>query len=280
MSTELKDLTRRDYEAICRLVYVQSGINLGHQKMQLVRARLGKLIRRGGFASYRAYLDYVEQDPSGEELCRLLDAISTNTTRLFREERHFHLLRDLVEAWVGDKAWRMKNDSLRLWSAGCSSGEEPYSLAMTADAALAGHPDVELKVLATDLSVQMLSRAKLGIFDLHRVGAVPSPLKQRYLRRVLQDGSTMMQIVPELRRVVRFARFNLMEPAFPFRHGFHVICCRNVMIYFDRSTQQELVGKFATALARGGYLLIGHSESLSNIQHTLKYVEPAVYRKD
>lgn len=280
MSTHVKDLTRKEYETIRRLVYAESGINLGDQKTQLVRARLGKLIRRRGFNSYRAYLEHVERDPSGEELCRLLDAISTNTTHLFREEHHFHLLHDLIRTWVADKTWRMSSSTLRLWSAGCSSGEEAYSLAMTADAALAGYPDTQLKILATDLSVQMLSRAKLGIFDLHRVGTVPPPLKRRYLRRVSQDKTVMMQVVPELRRVVRFARFNLMEPTFPFRYGFHVIFCRNVMIYFDRPTQQALVQKFTAQLVRGGHFLIGHSESLSNVQHTLTYVEPTVYRKD
>ncbi|MGB2984487.1 MAG: protein-glutamate O-methyltransferase CheR [Phycisphaerae bacterium] len=279
MLAEVKDLTRNEYEFIRRLVYAKSGINLGNEKMQLVRARLGKRVRQSGFKSYRDYFNHVERDPTGEELCQLLDAISTNTTHLFREGRHFQFLRETIKRWVEDKAWRAKNASLRIWSAGCSSGEEPYSIAMTADATLQNHSNIELKILATDLSVQMLSTAKLGLYESHRVGTVPPEYKNHYLRKVEHEGQRMLQIVPELRRLIKFARFNLMTPTFPFQRGFHVIFCRNVMIYFDRPTQETLVSKFAAQLLHGGYLMIGHSESLNAIEHTLSYVEPTIYRK-
>ncbi len=274
-----QDLTREDYELIRRLVYAQSGINLGDQKMPLVRARLGKCVRQGEFRSFREYYRHVEADPSGAALCELLDAISTNTTHLFREIRHFNFLRDVISDWVNDRAWRARHADLRIWSAGCSSGEEPHSLAMLAHAALEQRPGLDLRILATDLSVQMLSRAKLGLYDLHRVGTVPPELRNRYLHKVRSDGETVLQLAPELRRLIRFVRFNLMTPRFPFRQGFDVIFCRNVMIYFDRPTQQTLVNKFAAQLHPGGYLLIGHSESLNGIQHPLSYVEPTVYQR-
>lgn len=208
MHAEVKDLSQREYEVIRRLVYAKSGINLGTEKMQLVRARLGRRIRQGGFKSYRAYIDHVERDPTGEELCGLLDAISTNTTHLFREGRHFALLRDIIRQWILDKNWCMKNPSLRIWSAGCSSGEEPYSIAMTADAALRDHPQIELKILATDLSAQMLSRAKLGLYEPRRVDTVPPEFKHHYLRKGTYEAKPMLQVVPELRRAVTFARLN------------------------------------------------------------------------
>jgi chemotaxis protein methyltransferase CheR len=280
MNAETRDLTREEYELFRRLVYAKSGINLGDQKMQLVRARLGKRVRSGGFASFRAYYDQVEGDQTGEELCKLLDAISTNTTHLFREIRHFRLLSEILKQWMENKAWRTANNSLRIWSAGCSRGEEPYSIGMVAHAAVANQPAVDLRILATDLSVQMLSRAKLGLFEMHRVGTVPPEYKNRYLQRVHQDGQQFLQVVPELRQAIKFSRFNLMSEKFPFRHGFHIIFCRNVMIYFDRNTQQTLVNKFADHLLRGGYLMIGHSESLNGLQHPLSYVEPTVYRRD
>lgn len=280
MTTATKDLTRHDYELFRRLVYAKSGINLGDQKIQLVRARLGKIVRCGGFESFRAYYHFVEQDPTGEELCRLLDAISTNTTHLFREMRHFALLRKIVKAWVDDRSWRSKNDALRIWSAGCSSGEEPYSIAMVAHSAVSGHSKTGLRILATDLSTQMLSQAKLGIFEGHRVGTVPPEFRNRYLKKVREDRDVFFQVVPELRQLIKFSRFNLMAESFPFRLGFHVIFCRNVMIYFDRPTQEALVKKFADQLLPGGYLMIGHSESLSSLRHTLAYVEPTVYRKE
>lgn len=279
MIGEVQDLTRQDYELIRKLVYAKSGINLGDQKMQLVRARLGKCVRQGGFKSFREYYRHVEQDATGEELCALLDAISTNTTHLFRESRHFDFLRETLTCWLGDKAWRSQHSTLRIWSAACSSGEEPHSIAMVAHDTLQTHSNIELKILATDLSTQVLSRAKLGLYEAHRVGTVPPAFRNRYLKKVQQDGQTYLQIVPELRRIITFTRFNLMTATFPFRHGFDVIFCRNVMIYFDRPTQETLVNKFVHHLHKGGFLMIGHSESLSGVNHPLSYVEPTIYRK-
>jgi len=145
--------------------------------------------------------------------------------------------------------------------------------------ALQEHPGLKLKILATDISARMLSKAQLGLYETHRAGTVPPNLRNRYLKKVQTDAGVRLQIVPELRQIIRFARFNLMAPAFPFRHGFDVVFCRNVMIYFDRPTEEALVGKFAGQLHKGGYLLIGHSESLSAVEHSLTYVEPTVYRK-
>lgn len=279
MIAEVQDLTKHDYELIRRLVYSESGINLGEEKMTLVRARLGKRVRLGKFKSFREYYEHVQRDSSGEELTDLLDAISTNTTHLFREQRHFRFLEETIAKWLGDRAWCAANSVLRIWSAGCSSGEEPHSIAMVAHEALRNHPKITPKILATDLSVRMLSRAKLGLYDPHRVGTVPADYKHRYFQKVQCDDRPMLQLIPELRRLITFARFNLMTPAFPFRHGFHIIFCRNVMIYFDRPTQQSLVHRFAAHLQGGGCLLIGHSESLNGIDHPLAYVEPTVYRK-
>ncbi len=279
MFTEAQDLTSEDYELIRRLVYAKSGINLGPQKQQLVRARLGKRVRTGNFKSFREYVRHVEEDQTGEALCDLLDSISTNTTHLFRESRHFDLLAEIIEQWAGDKSWRSRNNVLRIWSAGCSSGEEPHSLAMVAHDAVHKHHGLDLKILATDLSTQVLSKAKLGVYEPHRVGTVPPGFKNRYLQSVKIDGKPMLQIKPDLRRLISFSRFNLMTPNFPFKYGFHVIFCRNVMIYFDRQTQAALVNRFAGQLHPGGYLMIGHSESLNGTEHQLEYVEPTVYRK-
>ncbi|NLX13055.1 MAG: protein-glutamate O-methyltransferase [Phycisphaerales bacterium] len=280
VTAEIQDLTRDDYELFRRLVYTHSGINLGDQKMQLVRARLGKRVRSGGFKSFRDYYRHVENDPSGQELCSLLDAISTNTTHLFREIRHFKLLAEILKNMLEKRKWRSEHNTIRIWSAACSSGEEPHSIAMVAHNAILRHPNVALKILATDISLQMLSRAQLGIYDIHRVGTVPAEFRQRYFQKTQsEDRQTLLQIVPELRRLITFSRFNLMTPTFPFRHGFDVIFCRNVMIYFDRTTQQTLVNKLAQHLRPGGYLMIGHSESLNNLNQPLSYIEPTVYRK-
>lgn len=277
---QFKDLTRREYELFRELVYEKSGINLGDEKMQLLRARLGKRLRKGGFSSFRAYYDHVVKDQTGAELSTLLDAISTNTTHLFREAGHFGFLENVIKRWAEDPKWCVENTALRIWSAGCSSGEEPYSIAMVVLDALRTHPRIQPKILATDLSTQMLSRAKLGLFEPHRVGTVPSVLRKRYFRKTQSNGEHMLQVAPELRKLITFARFNLVTTTFPFRFGFHVIFCRNVMIYFDRPTQKALVDRYAKHLIPGGYLLIGHSESLTGIEHSLNYVEPTIYKRD
>ena len=279
IDTTIRDLTAEEYELFRRLVYDKSGINLGGQKQQLVRARLGKRLRQGGFPSYRAYYEFVERDPTGEELAALLDSISTNTTHLFREMRHFDLLHQIVSRWAADKAWRRENDTLRIWSAGCSSGEEPYSIAMTVHDALAATSGPAVKILASDLSTKVLAVAQQGVFDAHRVGTVPPQYKRRYLHQLRGDGQPMLQVTPEIQQMITFTRFNLMRPQYPFRHGFHVIFCRNVMIYFDRPTQEALVHKYTEHMRSGGYLMIGHSESLNAVQHSLAYVEPTVYQK-
>ena len=245
--------------------------------MQLVRARLGKRMRSGGFKSYREYYEFVKNDRSGDELTRLIDAISTNTTHLFRENQHFDFLAKTVEHWAADAHRRPV--PIRIWSAGCSSGEEPYSIAMTMDDVQRRHTKLQFKILATDISSRMLERARTGVFPPDRLANVPPEFKRRYFLRAKENGENLMQIRPELRKLIRFARFNLMNERFPFRNGLDVIFCRNVMIYFDRPTQETLVAKFARVLNPGGYLLTGHSESLNNISHSLSYVMPTVYKQ-
>jgi len=271
------ELTDREYELFRKLVYAHSGINLGAEKQHLVRARLGKRLRKGGFTSFKAYYDHVLNDSTGEEMAMLLDAISTNTTHFFREKRHFELLaktiREKIEG-LGDRPWQ-----IRVWSAGCSSGEEPYSIAMTVHDLIKHRPGVQLKLLATDLSVKVLSKAKLGLYEAIRLGTLPPGFGRTYFRRCGGRTSGQVQVIPELRKLITFARFNLMREKFPFRHQFDAIFCRNVMIYFDQPTQEALIARYYEHLNPGGLFLIGHSESLNPLKHRYQYVEPASYRK-
>ncbi|MBN1345601.1 MAG: protein-glutamate O-methyltransferase [Phycisphaerae bacterium] len=280
MTTDLlgsAELTQREYELFRQLVYAQSGINLGPEKQHLVRARLGKRLRKGGFKSFKDYYDFVLNDKSGQELATLLDAISTNTTHFFREQRHFQLLAKMVEermAALGGKPW-----DIRIWSAGCSSGEEPYSIALTVHDLIKNSSKVRLKLLATDLSTKVLSKAKLGVYEAMRLGTLPPGFGKAYFRRYGDRRSALVQVAPHIRELVSFARFNLMQERFPFKHQFDAIFCRNVMIYFDRPTQEALIARFYQHLRPDGLFLIGHSESLNSLKHQYRYVEPASYRK-
>lgn len=272
------ELTPREYEMLRRLVYEQSGINLGDSKAQLVRARLSKRLREGRFASFQDYYDVVCNDPTGQELVALLDAISTNTTHLFREETHFTFLRDTLTPLLGDHDWRRAHATLRIWSAGCSSGEEPHTLAIVLHDLLTGVNGVTYKILATDLSTRVLDKARAAVYRADQLSKVPAELRKRSFTAVDRRAGTW-RLADALQQHLTFARLNLMSPSFPFRHGFDFIFCRNVMIYFDRPTQQTLVAKFTQHLRPGGHLLIGHSESLNAIDHKLDYVRPTIYRK-
>lgn len=271
-----QDLTQREYELFRDLIYAKSGISLGDQKQQLVRARLGKRLRAGNFRSYRDYYEFVRNDESGAELCNLIDAISTNTTHLFRERQHFEFVTQTLRKQLEDHKWTAANKVLRVWSAGCSSGDEPYSIAMTLDDTLGARLD--WKILATDISTRMLARAKAGIYETHRLGTVPGAYRPRYFVHGPGCDRGEVEVSATLRKRITFSHFNLMQDYFPFRHGFHFIFCRNVMIYFDRPTQEALVAKFTRHLCPGGYLLIGHSESLNGVKHALQYVQPTIYR--
>ena len=278
LTQELPTLTSGEYTLFRELVHRETGINLGPHKQQLIRNRLGKRMRAGGFTSYLAYYEYVHTQESGQELACLIDAIATNTTHLFREPQHFEFLTQVVTEWCASP--RSRTLPIRIWSAGCSSGEEAYSIAMTVDAIRQRLPRLQFKILATDISVNMLERAVQGIYSHDRLASVPRAFLRRYFVRPEQDAPAVtMQVSPALRAAVQFARLNLVSDPYPFENRFDVIFCRNVMIYFDSATQQRLVQAFHDLLRPGGYLFIGHAESLSTIHHDLTYAKPTIYQR-
>ncbi len=255
------------------LIYRQSGIALQENKEALVAARVAKRMRRLNMTSFDAYLQYVTRDESGEEMVHLLDAISTNVTSFFRESAHFDLLTDLIGQWLGQGRNR-----LRVWSAACSSGEEPYTIAMTLDRAI-GNQAVDWKILATDISTRVLQRAQEGIYDHERVSRIPPEFRQRYFATVGEGRDRQWQVVPELRERVVFRRINLSTPPFPLKGGLDAVFCRNVMIYFDQPTRSRLVNEIHRVLRPGGFLFVGHAESLTGVNAPLRSVQPSVYTR-
>lgn len=272
------EMTDADFGKISRLVYEVCGINLTEGKKELLKARLGKVIRQGAFRSFRDYYEHVVKDSSGKELVRLLDAVSTNFTSFFRESQHFEYLRNefLPEA-VGRKKGQGKK--LRFWSAGCSSGEEPYSLAIAVLESLDYPETWDLKIFSTDLSSKVLKMAAEGIYPQEKIRSVPVPVVRKYFLRGDNEWKGYVKVKSSLKKHIFFERLNLME-TFSFSESFDCIFCRNVMIYFDKPTQAALLGRFFHYLSPGGALLIGHSESLAGIQHSFCYVKPAIYRKE
>jgi chemotaxis protein methyltransferase CheR len=273
-STKGPDLSDAEFFRFRRLVHQHAGIHLTTHKKEMVRARLMKILRSRGLNNFQEYYELVLTDKSGAELVGLLDALSTNLTSFWREPGHFqYLAQEILPGWAQGKNPLRKT----LWSAGCSTGEEPYTLAMLL---LDTFPEKDLtgvRVYASDLNTQVLAQAELGIYPLARMEALPSEWR-RFFQKGIRERSGYVQVKCEVRRLVQFFRFNLMN-LFPFREEVDVIFCRNVMIYFEKDTQIRLVKKFHHALKPGGFLFIGHSESLCNHQHRFKYVKPAIYRK-
>jgi len=272
ISAELRDI---DYEKISRLVYEQCGINLHEGKKELVKARLGKRLREGNFKSFAEYYRYVVTENGTDELINMIDSLSTNLTSFFREESHFHAMRQIVRDRVSAK--RAVPLKMRVWSAGCSTGEEPYSLAMTVSESINGESS-DIKIMATDISTRVLSAAVRGIYRDERLQNLPSAIIKKYFQMGYGKSKGYYRIKKDIREMVQFERFNLMETP-PCSYRFDVIFCRNVMIYFDKATQAGLISRFYQCLNEGGYLFIGHSESLTGLGHSFKYIEPNVYRK-
>jgi len=269
-SPELSDL---DLSKIARLVYEHSGIRLHAGKRALVTARLQKRVRHYGFASFREYVRHVQADPSGEELTALLDAIATNHTSMFREPQHFDLLRrEVLPPIVA------RRGPISAWSAACSTGEEPYSLAMTLADVVGDDALARARVLASDLSTKALRIARDGVYKADRVAALTHESRSRYFEQGTGAHRGLVRAAPGLRRMVEFRQENLLDLA-PIDAPFDFIFCRNVMIYFDQPAQQRVIDALDRRLAPGGFLFISHAESLSAVSHGLTWIASAVYRK-
>ncbi|HVU31954.1 MAG TPA: protein-glutamate O-methyltransferase CheR [Opitutaceae bacterium] len=264
-----------EFDFIRSLVYERSRISLSPDKRQLVSARLGKRLRATNVPTIGEYCRLLQEPGADEELANLIDAISTNHTFFFREAAHFDFLRTIIlPDWVAD-ARTARSSNFRVWSAACSSGEEPYSIAMTLSESL---PGLTWQIEATDISRRVLAKAVAGIYGGEAVEKLPREQLRAHFQRGFGPQEGNYRVKRTLRERVAFHHLNLLEGEFPFRERFHVIFCRNVMIYFDRPTQDELVNRLVRWLAPGGYLFVGHSESLTQMRHSLLPVKPAIYR--
>jgi len=271
------ELTDQEFEKISVKVMDLCGINLHNGKRELVKARLSKRLRKLGLSSYEAYMRFVENDRTGAELANMIDALSTNVTQFFRESQHMDHLRDDLLPKLSRERGGERQPRLRIWSAGCSSGEEPYTIAMVLRETLADIDRWDVKLLATDISNNVLAKAREGIYEEGRLRDVPTALRNKYFHLVEAGPPKRFQTSNALRSMVHFARLNLLDP-WPMKGPFDFIFCRNVMIYFDQPTRQQLITRFSELLAPGGALFIGHSESLSGIRHKLRQLYPTVYQ--
>jgi len=278
MTTRNESLSNADFDRLRELIYAESGISLNSDKKTMLEIRLKRRVRDLEASSLAAYCDYVFA-PGGRanDLVQLIDAVTTNKTDFFREAGHFDYL---VSKALPDLAARNgANRKSLVWSAGCSTGEEPYTLAMVLSEYAQTCPGFRFGVLATDICTEVLSRARMGIYKSELVLPVPQSLRRKYFMRSRDPKSDLHRVVPELRSLVEFRRLNFMDSDFGLPEPPEIIFCRNVIIYFDRPTQVRLLQRLTSQLAPGGYFFAGHSESLQNMDLPLVPVATAVYRK-
>jgi len=264
----LRDLVRR-----------HTGIALSEHKRSLVASRLGKRLRALGFPSFHAYCGHLAAEAGRPELEHFINAITTNKTDFFREPAHFEFLQSQVLPALRAQAARGQERRVRIWSAACSTGEEPYTIAITLREGLEPLAAWDVRILASDIDTQVLRQAAAGIYPVERVAGIRPFLVQRHFLRGTGSREGFVRVREEVRRLVTFRRINLLEEPWPIRTRFRCIFCRNVLIYFDQATQRRLIGRLADHLAAGGYLFLGHSELLHGLSDDFDYVRTTIYRR-
>ncbi|MDW7645423.1 MAG: protein-glutamate O-methyltransferase CheR [Desulfuromonadales bacterium] len=266
-----------EFNALRTLIYNRFGINLTDQKKSLLVGRLQKLLRQQGFANFQNYYDFLVKEPGEKGLSDLINLVSTNYTYFNREKDHFDYFLQTALPTVLARLRQENRRDLRVWCAGCSTGEEAYTLLILMHECLGQeYSRWDAGILATDISQRVLETAAAGVYPEDRIASLPEAWRRKYFRKV---SGNQWGVVDALKKEATFRRFNLMNTQFPFKKPFHIIFCRNVMIYFDQQTRDALVKRFHQSTEPGGYLFIGHSETLGRNQSLYRYLMPAAYQK-
>jgi chemotaxis protein methyltransferase CheR len=270
-------MSTRDFARLCELIHNQAGIHLSQEKRTMLEIRVKRRLKSLGMQSYRKYCEYLfGYEGMREEIGNLIDVVTTNKTDFFREPMHFDFLTERVLPEFESSA---TGRPFLVWSAGCSSGEEPYTLAMLLSEYAQARAGFRFRILATDISTVVLERAQVGVYTEEAVSPVPGSMKRRYFMRSRDAESRRLRIVPELRRLVQFRRLNFMEGDYGLAEKADAIFCRNVIIYFERPTQESILRRLTEYLVPGGYLFVGHAETLHNMNLPLAPVAPSLYQR-
>lgn len=274
------ELSRTDFKRLSVFIYSELGIKMPEKKLTMLTSRLGKRLRALSFASFSEYCDFLFT-PEGQEkeLVHLINAVTTNKTDFFRESHHFEYLTGTTLPELQRCGLISAGRRFKIWSAGCSTGEEPYTLAMVLSEYKESRSTFGFDILATDISMRVLEVARRAIYPLERIEPIPSILRKKYLLKNREKKNPLVRIIPELRSRIGFGCLNFMTEEFGLRQKMDTIFCRNVIIYFDKLTQERLMAKFCRYLNPGGFVFLGHSESLHGYDIPLVQVAPTIYRK-
>ena len=277
MSAHDESISGRDYERLCKLIYAEAGIHLGKEKKVMLEGRIKRRLKTLGLHSYSEYCDYLfGHEGLKDEIVHLIDVVTTNKTDFFREPGHFDFL---VEKALPELASRLVGRQFTIWSAGCSSGEEPYTMAIVLSEFALAHPGFRFRILATDISNIVLAKAELGVYPSEVVAPVAPLRRQKYFMRSRDRSSNQVRVTPELRKLIEFRRLNFMDADYGLSEKVDAIFCRNVIIYFDRPTQERILQKLSSYLLPGGFMFVGHAETLHDMNLPLEPVAPALYRR-
>lgn len=273
-------MSSSEFKRLSSFIYQEYGIKMPEVKKTMLQSRLHKRLRELNMTTYKDYIEYLfSKEGQQSEVIHMIDMVSTNKTDFFREPVHFDFLHSdiLPELLFGEHP----NRQIKLWSAGCSSGEEPYTIAISISEFMAQNPlyAFDFSVLSTDISTRMLRSANDGIYKEARVEMLPLNLKKKYLLRSKDKVNQTVRIIPELRRKITFQRLNFMDNVYNVPDNYDIIFCRNVLIYFDRETQEKVINRLCSRLKTNGFFFLGHSESITNFNVPLKQLKPTIFRK-
>ncbi|WP_062941507.1 CheR family methyltransferase [Rhizobium leguminosarum] len=269
-------ISKRNFDKLARFIYDYSGIKMPPTKLTMLEGRLRRRLRATNHTTFDDYCDFLfNEDGLAQETVYLIDVVTTNKTDFFREAKHFDYLQSVALPAISNSGVR----TIRTWSAACSTGAEPYTMAMVLAEFAEGRNDVSYSVLATDLSTDVLQTARRGIYPEDLIAPVPRDLQRKYVLTAKQPGRREVRITPKLRSKIGFARMNLMDEKYAIGEPMHVIFCRNVLIYFDKQTQAGVLNRLCACLAKGGYMFIGHSESITGFDLPLKQVSNTVFQR-
>lgn len=269
-------MTENDFDRLSRFVFQQSGIKMPPIKKIMLQSRLQKRLRSLRITSFKDYADYVfSAEGQKNEIVHMLDVVSTNKTDFYREPVHFDFLKDEILP----KFLYSNNSEFKAWSAGCSSGEEPYTIAITLNEFKSNNQKFNYSILGTDISFQILQNAVRAVYGEGRISNIPLHIKKRYFLKSKDRENKTVRITKELRSLIRFQRLNFMDEKYNIAEEFDVIFCRNVLIYFDKETQEKVIKRLCKKLKSGGYLFIGHSESILGMNLPLQQIMPTIYKR-
>ncbi|MDR3750027.1 MAG: protein-glutamate O-methyltransferase CheR [Terracidiphilus sp.] len=277
MSARDEYISNRDYARLCELIYAEAGIHLGTEKKTMLEVRIKRRLKVLNLDSYGRYCDYLFGHKGlKDEITHLIDVVTTNKTDFFREPKHFDFLANRA---LPERTECNDGRQFLIWSAGCSTGEEPYTMAIVLSEYALTHPGFRFRIQASDISTVVLDKAEMGVYTNEIVAPVPLTLRRKYFMRSRDPNCNRVRVVPELRKCIEFRRLNFMDSDYRIPEKADAIFCRNVIIYFDRPTQERILQKLSNCLLPGGYLFVGHSETLHDMNLPLTPVAPALYRR-